>query len=265
MASVKQNNRTLYCGYIPNGQGISIETINLNDISNEDFYRSYIKLRKPVKIINIRKSVFENCLAWNDDYMVQAAGSSNVSVEKRANQCNAMFGTAAPKVTMPYRDFVSELKSGNDKLYLTTQDLDKMNEITNDEDDDSPIGIMGEPLLSLRKDFPLRPALLCNLIPYQVSLWQGFAPNGTSSGLHHDFHDNLYILLRGQKRFRLFPPSSVSLMRTYGEFNIVYPNGLIVYHRKKHNDALSFSIVHVREDGAPKRDVAEARKVLCNK
>ena len=30
---------------------------------------------------------------------------------------------------------------------------------------------------------------------------------GSSSGLHHDFHDNLYILLRGQKRFRLFSPA----------------------------------------------------------
>ena len=30
---------------------------------------------------------------------------------------------------------------------------------------------------------------------------------GVSSGLHHDFADNLYIVLKGQKAFTIFPPS----------------------------------------------------------
>jgi hypothetical protein len=32
---------------------------------------------------------------------------------------------------------------------------------------------------------------LCLL--FQINLWMGCAPDGSSSGLHHDFHDNLYV------------------------------------------------------------------------
>jgi len=53
--------------------------------------------------------------------------------------------------------------------------------------------------------------------------------SGSSSGLHHDFHDNLYILLRGSKRFRLFPPSSAPDMYVTGNIRHIYPNGRIVY------------------------------------
>ena len=52
---------------------------------------------------------------------------------------------------------------------------------------------------------------------------------GSSSRLHHDYHDNLYILLRGRKRFRLFPPSMARRMYTHGQIRTVHPNGRIVY------------------------------------
>lgn len=52
---------------------------------------------------------------------------------------------------------------------------------------------------------------------------------GSSSGLHHDFHDNMYVLLRGSKRFRLYSPSCVADMYVRGTVNKVYPNGRIVY------------------------------------
>lgn len=52
---------------------------------------------------------------------------------------------------------------------------------------------------------------------------------GASSGLHHDYHDNLYILLRGRKRFRLYPPSEARNMYTHGQVQHVHPNGRIVY------------------------------------
>jgi Cupin-like domain len=52
---------------------------------------------------------------------------------------------------------------------------------------------------------------------------------GASSGLHHDFHDNLYVLLRGCKRFRLYPPTAVQRMYTYGQVRQLYSNGRIVY------------------------------------
>jgi hypothetical protein len=52
---------------------------------------------------------------------------------------------------------------------------------------------------------------------------------GASSGLHHDFHDNLYVLLRGCKRFQLFPAALAPRMHARGRIRNIHPNGRIVY------------------------------------
>lgn len=57
----------------------------------------------------------------------------------------------------------------------------------------------------------------------------GCCSTGASSGLHHDFHDNLYILLRGRKRFQLWSPDCALQMHTHGDISKVHPNGRIVY------------------------------------
>jgi len=144
---------------------------------------------------------------------------------------------------------------------MTTQDLER------DESDldeyGMPQSVLAEPLRSLIGEFPLRPSLLGNLIPYQLSLWQGSSSAGASSGLHHDYHDNLYVLLRGRKRFRLFPPSAAKFLRTTGVLTKVHTNGLIVYEFKN-----GVRTVNVRSDGVPlaflarrKREDAEAEIV----
>ena len=66
----------------------------------------------------------------------------------------------------------------------------------------------------------------CSTCTHKQRLWVW---SGASSGLHHDFHDNLYILLRGRKRFRLYPPSEAPHMYTHGQLKKLYPNGRIVY------------------------------------
>ncbi len=87
------------------------------------------------------------------------------------------------------------------------------------------------PLLPMHcpTDFPAKPQLLGNLVLQQCNLWLGNSKEGKSSGLHHDFHDNLYILLSGYKRFLLFPPSAHRYLHPRGLIDRVQPNGLIVY------------------------------------
>ena len=51
----------------------------------------------------------------------------------------------------------------------------------------------------------------------------------TCAGLHHDYHDNLYVLIKGEKTFELYAPSDAACMYTKGEIDKVYPNGRIVY------------------------------------
>ena len=47
-------------------------------------------------------------------------------------------------------------------------------------------------MCSLRADFPLRPALLGNLVPMSVNFCLGRSKTGSRTGLHHDNNDNLY-------------------------------------------------------------------------
>jgi hypothetical protein len=50
----------------------------------------------------------------------------------------------------------------------------------------------------------------------------------------HDFHDNLYILLRGRKRFVLYPPSAYPYLHLRGKVERCWPNGLLVYKDEDH-------------------------------
>ena len=59
--------------------------------------------------------------------------------------------------------------------------------------------------------------------------WVGTSRNGASSGLHHDYHDNFYLLIRGRKRFRIYSPDCAPFMYTYGEIAKVHFNGRISY------------------------------------
>ena len=60
-------------------------------------------------------------------------------------------------------------------------------------------------------------------------MWLGRSIKGTSSGLHHDFQDNLYMLLQGEKRFTLFPPEDYSNLYLHGSVMGISSNGSLMY------------------------------------
>jgi hypothetical protein len=79
--------------------------------------------------------------------------------------------------------------------------------------------------------FPLpAPSLMGGLVLQQCNLWMGNGLSGKSSGLHHDFHDNLYMLLSGRKRFLIWPPVAHRWLEPVGEVFRVHRNGLMEYH-----------------------------------
>lgn len=53
---------------------------------------------------------------------------------------------------------------------------------------------------------------------------------GASSGLHHDYHDNLYVLVKGKKAFHLWSPADAHSLYTHGKIARVHANGRIVYN-----------------------------------
>jgi len=154
--------------------------------------------------------------------------------------------------SMKMKDFLGELQNGNDNLYLSAQDVSirprgmfnwrhaaelrskGVSPIALASNDRAQGGHLskseldGRPCSATNKHldgvFSIRWAHF--YIPESISAMSG---PGSSSGLHHDYHDNLYILLRGEKQFSLFPPSDADKMYTYGEIAKIHHNGRIVY------------------------------------
>ena len=242
-----------YAGYNPpSGVSCLEERISAN-VSPEEFFTLYVKPRKPAIIGHLLDDDKWKGHLWTNKYLGHCAGDVSVLVEDRGQSNEYLFGLTARKVDMKYHEFLQQISEGNERFYLTTQDLERFE---SDLDEfDMPQSVLAEPLKSLERDFPVRPKIFGNLIPYQLSLWQGVSTDGTTSGLHHDFHDNLYILIRGKKRFRLFPPSSAPHMQTVGTLAKVYPNGLIVYQNSTNS-----KIVSVREDGVPLAFIARRKR-----
>eukprot|EP01026_Neomeris_dumetosa_P052198 TRINITY_DN460_c2_g1_i6.p1 TRINITY_DN460_c2_g1~~TRINITY_DN460_c2_g1_i6.p1 ORF type:complete len:475 (+),score=86.72 TRINITY_DN460_c2_g1_i6:96-1520(+) len=200
--------------------GQKVERTNLDQTTPLQFWEKYISQRLPVLIEGqLLDEEWKAGNKWTDEYLLTQAGNQTMLVEWRDNPSEP-FGKGR-KVRMTVGDFIKQIKDGNENYYLTSN-------MQIPEEDGHP-QLFQAPLTYLRSDFCLRPELLGNLIPQQLNLWWGAAKHGSSTGLHHDFHDNLYVLLRGRKRFTLFPPTMANKMYTNGEMCKLYPNGRIVY------------------------------------
>ena len=121
---------------------------------------------------------------------------------------------------MTVRAFVHQLAAPACRAYLTTQEPDI-------DSDGHPR--VATPPLDAVPGVPLKPAAAGALVPAAVNVWVGRSASGASSGLHHDFHDNIYCLLQGRKRFRLFPPGLARRMFTHGQIQHVHENGRRVH------------------------------------
>lgn len=134
------------------------------------------------------------------------------------------------------------------------------------------------PMTNLVHRLPETPAFLSYLIPQQINLWIGAAKSqnaeaddkewlskfdpsdpkgrlgfgrnvpggGSSSGLHHDHADNLYVPVSGHKRFTLFAPCDAAKMYTVGTIRQLFSSGVIDYVPDEHAPLWR----QLRDDGA---------------
>lgn len=240
-----------YEGWTPDSPHPSIAKVR-DTISTDDMWTHFISQRRPVVIDGLLKDPDWKAAKWTDlDYLKSAAGHAPVKIEP-IHPAAGHFGTSVKRKKVKFASFLDMLQDPSDqgKWYLTTQYVDETehpnnaahsaasasnNPAANDPDSDDSDNepeldpVLPSPTDALSNDFPARPALLGNLVLQQCNLWLGNSKEGKSSGLHHDFHDNLYILLSGYKRFLLFPPSAHRYLHPRGLVDRVHPNGLIVY------------------------------------
>ena len=218
-----------YAGYVPRaGDRVAVEPASL---SAHDMWERYIAPRKPVVLNGLLDDPQWRGTSWTDlAHLRQQAGDAVVRVEPVHPQDDC-FGTATPRTTMTFAEYLDTLQHDTaGKYYLTTQY--ELDEPPASDDLDAGPGLdtlLPTPTHRLLPDFPLHPRLLGRLVLQQCNLWLGNSHQPKSSGLHHDFHDNLYILLSGHKRFVLFPPSAHDTLALRGSVQRVHPNGLIVY------------------------------------
>ncbi len=190
--------------------------MNVN-ITPEIFYETFIKKRIPAVFHSHIVDLDWKGNNWTLDYLDKVAGDKIVQIERREGKG---FGKGL-QTESTISDFTQKLKNGDETYYLTTQEL-------NYSIDDRP-ELVSEPLSSLINEFPSRPLIMGNLIPQNVNLWIGASKSPSSSGLHHDYHDNLYILLRGTKTFILYPPDEAVNLYTNGQVAKIHLNGRINY------------------------------------
>lgn len=200
----------------------ALETIDPTKIDVAYFYSSFVGVRKPVLLSRLLadENFHVSSDRWSSsDLLSNTNAEMTVKVEYR-DQSMDKFGQGKENI-MTFHDFVRQMDSGSESLYLTTQELEY-------DLEDQP-EVLSAPLTSLRHDFPLIPSLFCNLIVSNINLWYGRSSTSTSSGLHHDFHDNLYIMLQGEKEITLHSPAYSHCMYTYGEIIHIHSNGRINY------------------------------------
>ncbi|CDR99090.1 hypothetical protein [Sporisorium scitamineum] len=221
-----------------------------NTISPADMWTHFISQRRPVVIDGLLQDPEWKASRWTDlEYLRSAAGDVPVKIEP-VHPNAGHFGTSVKRKKVKFSEFLDILedKESAGKWYLTTQYLEqgdeqqqgsqsssakpaKSDDADSDDSNNEPEmdSVLPAPTNALSNDFPAKPELLGNLVLQQCNLWLGNSKEGKSSGLHHDFHDNLYILLSGYKRFLLFPPSAHRYLHPRGFVDRVHPNGLIVY------------------------------------
>lgn len=220
-----------YAGWTPplSGAPHAVDREPAAEMSPRRLYEKYISKRRPVVLTGgLAGTPWSRAGdTWTDAFLLAHPESeTRVRVEARAGT-DESFGVGKYE-TMRFRDFVTRFAKGDDTVYLTASpasvDAQGRPEVAS-----APASfLMGE---DRPARVPFRPELAGNLVPANVNLWLGAAgaAQTPSSGLHHDHHDNLYVLLRGEKRFELYAPDAVEAMYPTGTARRVHANGRIDY------------------------------------
>ncbi|KAF4714517.1 inositol hexakisphosphate kinase 3, partial [Perkinsus olseni] len=230
-----------------------VSQITLDDDACSTFWKDYIAERKPCVV---RGGGKEYIKLMSNAAMMRVAGDEVVTAEERKDESDS-FGKTDwsddKRLHIPFKDFIKRVSTS--KVYMTTQD------IPISQNDGGPTEKMGPHIQKLIDNnlIPLNPPMLkdTNLTQYQVNMWFGHAKDGSTTGLHHDYHDNVYMLLRGRKVFRIYSPDAIAKgldtngVAALNDTVVVLPNGLICYDCRP----LSGGGYSVREDGARQADV----------
>ena len=257
------------------------------------FREEIINTRTPCKLIGgFKETEFECLSSWSNAYLREKCREETETVivevkeddddveedkEEEGEERRSEFGKGT-RERMQFADFMTAFERGDHSKYLSASNGERF-----DKRDGRP-EILSVPLKSLVNPFmlfgnelrrkqwsnekrerdltaldgegkvPLRPKLMGWSAVSTVNMWMGRGTRGeTSSGLHHDFHDNLYVLARGFKRFELYAPSECEKMYLKGRATRVCENGMICYDDETPSYGKDFDAAKERVEREQKR------------
>jgi hypothetical protein len=248
-SSASPSSSPSYRGYVlehDNNQN-ELDRVDPNQTTPSDFFRDYIAKRKPCILTNlmmVKPLTVQQLKDCTTDLRV-------VQVERRLD-IHKPFGQNRSKdtqelLTMKELFELWEQPENRELYYLSSQQLEEGEDEQQQQqqpllDDNNHNPFFG-PCQALYQNGFLHESLPLagQLVLQQCNLWMGMADgSSSSSGLHHDFHDNFYLLVSGKKEFRLYAPSEYPVMETYGTVDCLHANGLISYQNEP-----------TRSDGVP--------------
>ena len=279
--------RNDYSGWRPEPDRTRVKELLLKDAeANPTAFRNeIIRTRTPVKLIGgFAETEFECAREWSNDFLRERCREERETVivevaddDDETDDGTQRFGKGS-RERMQFDQFLSAFEGGDHSKYLSASNGERF-----DTHDGRP-EILSSPLKSFVNPFmlfgnelrrkqwsnekrerdltavdgegkvPLRPKLMSWSAVSTVNLWMGRGTRGeTSSGLHHDFHDNLYVLVRGFKRFELYAPSECEKMYLKGQVKRVYENGMICYDDETPSFGKDFEMAKERVEREEKR------------
>lgn len=187
-----------------------------------DFYTGSVIPRRPYLIrLGHLGRLGWNTGRWTLDYLAERAGSQRVKVLHRQDPDGTFLPENTRKVEVLFARFLTEVMRpdiGTDDAYLNLQNGQSVE----------------APALQLLGDFSI-PDFYCEIPVKSINIWMGNSRHGIVTPLHHDFHDNLYVVVEGRKRFTLYPPSQACNLYPRGHLERVRDNGWIDYRDMKTN------------------------------
>jgi len=207
-------------------------------ITAEEFYKGYLEPCRPV-IIEVPGGLSTlgwNTSNWTEDYLISKVGDLMINVEKKIT--DEGFGRRSDKLQMPFPEFLGHIFHANltdpnrDLYYLNLQNIEFGS-------------IVQPPLTLLSEDWYIPPFFLSRPTT-AANLWIGASDptTGSKSGLHHDYGDNLYVLIKGRKKVRLFSPADSFNVYPMGTINYVTKNGQhsFCWHPDNHWSQLNLNL-----------------------
>jgi hypothetical protein len=213
----------------------------------DEGFLDHVSRREPfiATACNLSHSLGWSTHRWTQHYMSERAGELEVEVEMmrwtKTKGGAPSFGhnINTMRTVIPFSTFLSsQFAQGNGGFCSENQSLQQQDSSSGDavvryymntqdiapaEGTEAPYNAL---LTKLKGDVPIPSFLSRNVENIsKVNLWMGRTEGATKSRLHMDALDNVYVLIEGEKQFKLFSPDNALQMRTVFPTFAVSPNG----------------------------------------